>query len=157
MSAQWHHGPSLGDCCAGSTAFSATWSQCGHLPSHPPKCCHCAVPGSLDCQSPSCCSIWREEVCAGTACLLHGHGKPWLLKTPLSLKQHQLACNSISLLASCSTPLSQKAQVVICSFPRASPASETLIYFHIPKESNTDRQTDRQTTSLGQSIESALS
>lgn len=66
--------------------------QCGHLPGHPPKCCHCAVPGSLNCQSPSCCSIWREEVCARTACLLQGCGKLWLLKTPLSLKQHQLAC-----------------------------------------------------------------
>lgn len=78
--------------CAGSTAFSATPSHCGNLPIHPPNCCHCAVPGSLNCQSPSCCSIWREEVCAGTACLLKGCGKLWLLKTPLSLKQHQLAC-----------------------------------------------------------------
>lgn len=52
------------------------------------------------------------------------------------------AWNSISLLASCSTPLSQKVQGIICSFSRASPASGTLIYFYIPKGSNTDRQRD---------------
>lgn len=40
----------------------------------------------------SCCSFWREEVHAGRACLLQRYGKPWLWKTPLSLKQHQLAC-----------------------------------------------------------------
>lgn len=53
---------------AGSTAFSCTRSQCGHLPSRPPKCCPCASSGSLACHSPLLLQLWErcmqeEPVC----------------------------------------------------------------------------------------------
>lgn len=108
-----------------------------HLPSHPPKRCHCAVPGSLDCQSLSCCSIWREEVCAGTACLLQGCGKLWLLKTPLSLKQHQLACLAAALLCS------RKFRELFAASPElVQPLEPSYIFIFPQGKTQADRQTD---------------
>lgn len=80
------------DITAGSTAFSCTRSQCGHLPSSPPNAVPVQFLDLWPVTLPSCCSFWREEVYARRACLLQGCGKPWLWKNPLSLKQHQLAC-----------------------------------------------------------------